>query len=248
MRHDAKTTTVGQSLGPWYAALVHATVFDSRGDVVRIPTGPQGIDRLERFRAWMRTLGQDGPRAHFSQGEVWIDMSPQDYHRHLSPVAAINARLTLLADELDLGRYHSDGGWLTNEEVGLSTEPDGFLVLWDTFASGAARWTERDGDRGPVELVGRGDMVLEVVSDSSEHKDRVDLRRDYAAVGFSEYWLVDARGAVPVFELLQLERGTYEAVEADADGWFASPVWGRSFRLDRDTDRLGQPRYRLHVR
>jgi len=222
-----------------------ATIFASDSDVVRIP---KGIDRMESFRAWVRTLGEQAPRVHFSHGEVWIDMSPQDYFRHLSPVAAINARLTLLADELDLGRYHPDGGWLTNEEVGLSTEPDGFLVLWDTFAGGAARWVEREGDKGPIELLGRGDMVLEVVSDTSAHKDRVELLRDYAAVGFLEYWLVDARHEKLEFQLLQLAGGSYQETPADPEGWLSSAVWGRSFKLEAGSDRLGQPRFRLHVR
>jgi Uma2 family endonuclease len=222
-----------------------ATIFDRVGEVVRIP---KEIDRMERFRAWVRTLGEDGPRVHFSHGDVWIDMSPQDYFRHLSPVAAINARLTLLADELDLGRYHPDGGWLTNEDIALSTEPDGFLVRWETFESGQARWVEREGDKGPIELLGRGDMVLEVVSDSSAHKDRVELRRDYAAAGFPEYWLVDARGQQLDFQLLRLTKIGYQATTPDAEGWLPSDVWGRSFQLQAGSDRLGQPRYRLHVR
>jgi hypothetical protein len=174
-------------------------------------------------------------------------MSPQDYFRHLTPVTAINARLALLADELDIGRYHADGGWLTNEEAELSTEPDGFLVLWRTFESGEARWAPREGEKGPIELLGRGDMVLEVVSDTSTRKDRVELRRDYAAAGFPEYWLIDARGAQPDFQLLELTAAGYEAVPPDQEGWLVSPVWGKSFKLEAGTDRLGQPRYRLHV-
>ena len=222
-----------------------ATLFDSGGGIVTIPPG---FDQLENFRAWVRTLGDAGPRVHFSQGAVWIDMSPQDYFRHLFPVAAINARLTLLADELDIGRYHPDGGWLTNEEVGLSTEPDGFLVLWETFASGAARWVDREGDQGPIELVGRGDMVLEVVSDTSENKDFVELQRDYAAVGFPEYWLVDARREELSFQILRLVDGAYQPAVADSEGWVVSRVWGRSFKLERDVDRLGKPRFILGVR
>jgi Uma2 family endonuclease len=220
-----------------------ATVFASDSDAVRIP---EGIGRLESFRAWVRTLGEGGPRVHFSRGDVWIDMSPQDYFRHLSPVAAINARLTLLADELDLGRYHPDGGWLTNEEIELSTEPDGFLVSWDPFSTGSARWVEREG-KGPIELLGRGDMVLEVVSDTSVDKDKIELRRDYAAVGFREYWLVDARAGVD-FQILCLDGDQFHPTAPDSDGWLSSEVWGRSFLLEGDTDRLGQPRFRLHVR
>lgn len=209
---------------------------------------PLDIDRLEVFRAWVRELGEDGPRVHYSRGRVWIDVSPQDYVRHLRLVGQINARLILLAQELDLGQYWPDGGWLTNEEVGLSTEPDGFLVLWRTLESGAARFVERPG-KGPLELVGRGDMVLEVVSDNSVEKDTVRFVADYAAAGFGEYWLVDARPQPMAFRLLVLQTdGTYADAERDADGFLSSPVWGRRFRIDTGTDRTGRPTYELVVR
>jgi Uma2 family endonuclease len=222
-----------------------ATVVDGRGHVVRLPTT---LSELSAFRAWVRELPDDGPRVHLSRGALWIDMSPQDYFHHLSPVAAINARLTLLADELDLGRYHPDGGWITHPEVGLSTEPDGFLVRWDTFRSGDARWVERPDGKGPIELVGRGDMVLEVVSDTSVQKDRVELLRDYAAAGFHEYWLVDSRSEVLEFRLYVLDHGAYREEPVDQEGWRWSAVWGRSVRLVRDVDRLGAARHRLEVR
>jgi len=63
-----------------------------------------------------------------------------------------------------------------------------------------------------------------------------------------EYWKVDARGDAPVLRLLSLCGETYDEVAADADGFVASPVWGRAFRLRRITDRLGQVDYRLDVR
>jgi Putative restriction endonuclease len=209
---------------------------------------PLDIDRLEVFRAWVSSLGEDAPRVHYSRGRVWIDVSPQDYLRHLDLVGQINARLILLAKELDLGQYWSDGGWLTNETVGLSTEPDGFLVLWETLSSGAAGFVERPG-RGPIELVGRGDTVLEVVSDSSVEKDTVRLVADYAAAGFGEYWLVDARRDPLVFRLLVLQADrTYADAVPDADGFLSSPVWGRRFRIDTGTDRTGRRTYDLVVR
>lgn len=211
-------------------------------------TIPTEIDQLEVFRAWVSELGEDAPRVHFSRGKVWIQVSPQDYFSHLRLVGAINARLELLAKELDLGEYWPDGGWLTNNQAGLSIEPDGFLVLWRTTESGAAQFVERPG-KGPIELVGRGDMVLEVVSDSSVEKDTVQLVAGYAAAGFAEYWLVDGRKDPLSFRLLVLQPdGTYADVEPDREGFLASPVWGRRFRLEVSSNRAGRPSYQLVVR
>ncbi|HKE19104.1 MAG TPA: Uma2 family endonuclease [Kofleriaceae bacterium] len=209
---------------------------------------PTEIDRLDAFRAWVRELDEDAPRVHFSRGRVWIQVSTQDYFSHLRLVADLSKRLGLLAEELDIGEYWPDGGWLTNEEVGLSTEPDGFLVLWRTTDSGASRFLERPR-RGPVELVGRADMVLEVVSDSSVNKDTVQLVADYASAGFAEYWLVDGRRAPLSFRLLVLQPGgLYTDAQADEEGFVASPVWGRRFRIDAGVNRAGRPCYTLVVR
>lgn len=211
-------------------------------------TIPTEIDQLEVFRAWVSELGEDAPRVHFSRGKVWIQVSPQDYFSHLRLVGAINARLELLAKELDLGEYWPDGGWLTNKQAGLSIEPDGFLVLWRTTESGAAEFVERPG-KGPIELVGRGDMVLEVVSDSSFEKDTVQLVAGYAAAGFAEYWLVDGRKDQLSFRLLVLQPdGTYADVQPDREGFLASPVWGRRFRIEVSSNRAGRPSYQLVVR
>lgn len=211
-------------------------------------TIPTEIDQLEVFRAWVGELGEDAPRVHFSRGKVWIQVSPQDYFSHLRLVGAINARLELLAKELDLGEYWPDGGWLTNRQAGISIEPDGFLVLWRTTESGAAQFVERPG-KGPIELVGRGDMVLEVVSDSSFEKDTVQLVAGYAAAGFAEYWLVDGRVDPLSFRLLALQPdGTYADVEPDREGFLASPVWGRRFRIEASSNRAGRPSYQLVVR
>jgi Uma2 family endonuclease len=209
---------------------------------------PAEIDQLDVFRAWVSELGEDAPRVHFSRGKVWIQVSPQDYFSHLRLVGAVNARLELLAKELDLGEYWPDGGWLTNRQAGISIEPDGFLVLWRTTESGAAQFVERPG-KGPIELVGRGDMVLEVVSDSSFEKDTVQLVAGYAAAGFAEYWLVDGRVDPLSFRLLALQPdGTYADVEPDGDGFLASSVWGRRFRIEASSNRAGRPSYQLVVR
>jgi Uma2 family endonuclease len=204
---------------------------------------PADATTLDGFRRWRRTLGENAPKVHFIDGDLWFDMSPQSYRSHLPVTAAINAVLWSLATDAGLGRYFGDGGWVTHEESGLSNEPDGFLVLWETFRSNRAQLAEGS----EAELVGRPDMVLEVVSESSVKKDTEVLRHKYAQAGVTEFWLVDARGAEPAFELLALADGAYAPVEPDAEGYRRSLVWGRAFRLRRVSDPLGQPDYRLDV-
>jgi Uma2 family endonuclease len=62
-----------------------------------------------------------------------------------------------------------------------------------------------DQDSGLVR--GRPDLVVEVVSPSSQRYDRVTKLRWYAQLGIPEYWLVDA--AARTLERLVLRDGAY---------------------------------------
>jgi Uma2 family endonuclease len=90
-------------------------------------------------------------------------------------------------------------------------------------------------------------MTLEVVSRSSVAKDTDVLRQAYAAAGVREYWLVDARGEAPKFDVLRLGRGGYVAVRKRA-GWVRSDVFDRWFRLTRQDGRDGYPEFTLEAR
>jgi Uma2 family endonuclease len=92
-------------------------------------------------------------------------------------------------------------------------------------------------------------MVLEVVSDTSARKDLLEHVEDYAAAGIHEYWLADAaRSPELVFRILTLAPDrTYVAQPMDTDGWVASPLWGRRFRVRRFIDRVGLSDFALDV-
>ena len=62
-----------------------------------------------------------------------------------------------------------------------------------------------DQDDGLVR--GRPDLVVEIVSPTSQRYDRVTKLRGYAQLGVPEYWLVD--GAARTLERLVLREGTY---------------------------------------
>jgi Uma2 family endonuclease len=103
-----------------------------------------------------------------------------------------------------------------------------------------------DGD-DVIELEGTPDWVLEILSPSSEKKDRVDLLKIYHTAGIPEYWLIDARGEEIEFTILIREANEYRPASRRG-GWQKSRVFGRSFRLERSRDRLEEWQYRLRVK
>jgi Uma2 family endonuclease len=71
----------------------------------------------------------------------------------------------------------------------------------------------REQDDGLVD--GRPDLVVEVVSPSSQRYDRVTKLRWYAQLGIPEYWIVDS--AIRTLERLVLQDGTYAIAASLAD-------------------------------
>jgi Uma2 family endonuclease len=78
----------------------------------------------------------------------------------------------------------------------------------------------RSGNDAPIEqddglVQGRPDLVIEVISPSSQRYDRVTKLRWYAQLGIPEYWLVDS--ALKTLERLVLREGTYAIDTSLAD-------------------------------
>jgi hypothetical protein len=208
---------------------------------------PPGLEDLEAFRRWARS--DDFPehgRFAYLRGEIWVDLSMEQAFTHNQVKAKYSGTLIPLVETEELGYYFCDGMLLSIPEVDLATMPDGFFVAFAALREGRVRLLEGT-DGGYVELVGAPDMVLEVVSKKSVRKDTKVLRALYWEAGIPEYWLVDARGNEPRFDLLRRGARGYTAARP-TDGWLHSRVFGRSFRLTQDTDPLGNPRYTLAIR
>lgn len=78
---------------------------------------------------------------------------------------------------------------------------------------------------GPERLDGPADLAIEVVSDDSVTRDRVEKRREYEAAGVSEYWIVESRkGCQPCTALAIGGDGRYAPIEPDAEGRIQSRV------------------------
>lgn len=211
----------------------------------RVPTSATTLDG---FRDWV--TADEYPnrgRVSFLGQEIVIDMSPEELETHNKVKTAVCTRLALLNDELDLGEFYSDRTLVTNTDVGLSTEPDGVFVRYETSEAGGIRLLSRQDEEGRyMEMAGTPDWVLEVVSRYSVREDTARLRDLYYRAGVPEYWLINARGADILFQILTQRRGDY-AVVRPRSGWLRSRVFPASFRLERERNRVGRWKYQLLV-
>ena len=77
----------------------------------------------------------------------------------------------------------------------------------------------------PTRLVGPADLVIEIVSDSSAARDRVDKFYEYERAGVREYWIFDPRTDKERVDFYRLTaQGKYQAVLPDADGRYHAAV------------------------
>ncbi|HZV04286.1 MAG TPA: Uma2 family endonuclease [Gemmataceae bacterium] len=211
-------------------------------------TIPADVVDLDSFCRWA-TSDQFPECGQFSylRGTIWVDFSMEELYSHNRVKTRFATVLGNLVDSLGLGMFISDGMLLRNSAADLSTEPDGMFVSYDALRSGRVRRIKRDKP-GCWELDGTPEMVLEVVSDTSVHKDTKELRELYWRAGILEYWLIDAREETPSFDLLRRGRKGYTSTRKQAGGWLKSNVFDRAFQLTQTTDPLGDPLYILNVR
>ena len=202
----------------------------------------------DSYRRWARSdeFPEQG-RCAYLNGIIWIDLSMEQLFSHNAVVGQFITRLTLLNEEGDLGYLFHQNVLVSNAAAGVSNEPDACFISYEGVQSEKAKWIE-GAESGYIEVEGIPDMVLEVVSDSSVKKDTVDLRELYFKAGVAEYWLVDARGSELKFSLLKRNGKGYAETRRQADGWLKSAVFGKSFRLVQEKDRLGNQRFALEVR
>jgi Uma2 family endonuclease len=224
-------------------ALMTTTLFVD-GDSVCIPAW---VHDLDSFRHWARSDEfPDTGRICYLNGEVWVDMTKEQFFSHNQVKNEFNISLGGFIKTNRLGRYVPDGMLLSNKEADLSAQPDGAFVSKESLAAGRVRLVEGK-KQGFVELEGTPEMVLEVVSESSVGKDYKELRELYWRAGIPEYWLVDARGERLTFEILRHTSKGYAAARKQGH-WQKSTVFDKSFHLKRRADEQGNPEYSLAIR
>lgn len=207
---------------------------------------PAWITDHESFRRWARS--PDCPehlRVAFYDNAIWVDAAMEQLYVHNQVKCRVGLALGPLVE--GRGLYVTDGMLLSHPAAAFSTIPDGYFVSYEAFTAGRVREVAgREG--GYVELEGSPEMVLEVVSDSSVQKDLVDMPPRYFAAEVLEYWTIDVRTEVPLFQLWKRGPKGFVLPRKLAGGWRKSDVFDRSFRLTTGQDPRGKPRFTLEVK
>ena len=209
---------------------------------------PDTVVDLESFRAWAKSKAFPARgRYSYFDDELWVDLMAEQLFTHNDVKMEFSDVLRRLFKKNRRGRFFGDRTQVTNVRAGLSTEPDGTVVLFQSLEEGRVQFVKSSSEKGYIEIEGVPDIVLEIVSKGSIQKDTVKLPVLYWKAGIPEYWLVDARGNRPVFDILKRGRNGYVAARKSA-GWVRSTVLAESFRLARTVDAAGNPEFTLTAR
>lgn len=213
----------------------------------------QGIEipamrNLTDFRRWAlsEAFPQRG-RIDYIDGRIEVDMSPEDVFTHGTLKSEIAARIKARVDELDLGHTLIADTRVSSVPADLSAEPDVVVITHQALDDSRIRLIPKaagEPDRY-VEVEGGPDLVVEIVSDSSEQKDLRRLPGAYFKAGVRELWLLDARGPQALFQIHHRAAGSFVSTETDAEGYQTSDVLGTRCRLERSRHARGHWVYRL---
>ena len=169
---------------------------------------PKKTMSYEEFLAW----ADEDTHAEWVNGEVIIDMPP--LHPHQILIEFLDRLIGLFVNVFDLGQLRVAPFELKIIPEGNSREPD---LMFITKQNLERLTTER--------VVGPPDLIIEIVSDDSTHRDRVDKFDEYEAGGVLEYWIIDNRPRRRRALFFQLDdQGHYQSVPVGADGIYCSAV------------------------
>ncbi len=159
----------------------------------------------EAFLAWETDV-----RAEWVDGEVQI-MSPNT-GTHQKIAGLFYMLLLRFLKLTDLGNVWAAPMLMRLPEKPSGREPDVLVLLGDHLD----RYRETHVD-GPA------DLVVEVISEESQARDRGDKFTEYETAGIGEYWLADPlRANVDVYRLD--DKGRYQRATPDVDGRYHSGV------------------------
>jgi Uma2 family endonuclease len=222
------------------------TVMSEVFGKIRIPAT---VNDLASFLEWIDSadLPEKLP-VRFLAGEVRVDLM-EELYSHSRVKSALGITLGGLIENGDLGMYVPDGMLLVNTDADFATGPDAMFLSNATIKDGRVRFTAgKKRGATATRVVGTPDLVVDVVSPSSEDVDTAWLMSAYHNAGIPEYWLIDARDEEAVtFHIYRRGKKEY-AVVRKANGWVKSAVLGKSFRLTRKAGKTGDPRFTLEVR
>ncbi|MBI3913963.1 MAG: Uma2 family endonuclease [Chloroflexi bacterium] len=131
----------------------------------------------EEFLEW----ADEDVHAEWVDGEVSIEMPPKNPHQvlvaFLLQVIGLFARVTGIRGHLLTAPFE-----VKLWAGGPAREPDLVFVAQEHL------------DRvTPERIAGAPDLIIEIVSNDSVHRDRVDKFDNYEKAGVAEYWIIDNR-------------------------------------------------------
>jgi Uma2 family endonuclease len=211
-------------------------------------TIPAFVHSLSGFREWYASddFPEEG-RIEYLGGEITIDMGHERLSSHVALKGELARALIGLAEELNVGEFFTDGCRVVNVAADLSCEPDGCYLTWASVAAGRVQLHKSADGADVTEIVGVPELVLEIVSPSSVHKDTTRLPTLLHRAGIPEFWLIDARRENMAFEIFHHTPHGYVPV-IPQDGWRQSAVFSRQVRVDRALNPIGIWKYRLSTR
>jgi Uma2 family endonuclease len=177
---------------------------------------PPGRLSYEQFLEW----ADEDTWAEWVDGRV-IPMPVTVAERHAAILMFLAQLFGVVTRFGALGSTYTEPFQMRLRGLRRGRSPDLFLVLPE----------HRDRMRRHY-LDGPADIVVEIVSPESQHRDRVEKLAEYEQAGVSEYWLVDAEGRGAEFRVLGPD-GRYQLALAASAGHYRSRVLpGLSLRVE----------------
>ena len=150
----------------------------------------------------------EGIRAEWVDGEVEQKMSVSDVHQEIS--IFLLRLMTEFVEAFDLGRVFQLEFQMKLVRERRGREPDLFFVQRSRLDR-----LQRNHFDGP------GDLVIEIVSTDSIHRDYEDKFNEYQSGGVVEYWLIDPLSQQVSF-FRRDDNGLFQTVSANGDGVYHS--------------------------
>jgi Uma2 family endonuclease len=176
--------------------------------VAQAPTRRGTENELRLTMTYDEFLDSELSEAHaeWVNGEVTVFMPPTE--RHADVTLFLSVLFALYARALDLGKVFTAPFEMRVRLDRSFREPDVLFVARSHF-------DRLDGNR----VNGAADLVVEVISTSSIHRDRVVKFAEYQATGVPEYLMVDSREGKNLVDLFRLDTdGNYRPMLADDRG------------------------------
>lgn len=159
---------------------------------------------------------EDFLRDYSGQHVEWV----QGYVIKMSPIDERHDALTRFLDNLFQAYLElTSGGRVLQDPMVMRLGPD----LPARQPDLQVLLPENLGRVGQNAVNGPADLVVEVASPESEHRDAIEKLAEYERAGVREYWLLSPRHERASFWVLSSE-GIYEVKETDNDGHYTSEV------------------------